>query len=183
MSDQPILQANGGGNAEAKPANPANAPQTRVTEANRVPMNLPELRLAVPDVPGYSLHWFLGQNVQRALRAGYEFLDASEANLTNAGVANDAATSGSTDLGSRVSVIAGGLVEGTMEPQRLYLMKIRQEWRDKDAAELEKVNERVAAAIRGGQPAPGQTVPGETGQDRLSRYLKKGQDLFIPKRR
>lgn len=75
-------------------------------------------------------------------------------------------------------------MEGTPEPQRLYLMKLRQEWRDKDVQKLEEINERVAAAIRGGRPAPGQVgAPGETPTDQLQRYLKKGQDLFIPKRR
>lgn len=178
------LQAN---NAPTKsaPANPANAPQKRVTEATRIPMNLPQAKLAVPEIPGYYLYWFLGQNVPRAQRAGYEFVDESEADLTNTGLADDASRSGNSDLGTRVSMIAGGLVEGTPEPQRLYLMKIRQEWRDKDVAALEAINERIAAAIRGGRPMPGGAggAPEETAHDKLQRYLKKGQDLFIPKRR
>lgn len=165
-------------------SNPANAPLKRVTEASRIPMSLPQAKLSVPEIPGFYLHWFLGQNVARAQRAGYEFVEEDEAQLNNHGLANDAATSGSTDMGTRVSVLAGGLVEGMIEPQRLYLMKLRQEWRDKDVKELEAVNERVAIAIRGGSPMPGQaSAPEETGDDRLKRYLKKGQDLFLPKRR
>lgn len=168
---------------KSTPANPANAPQKRVTEATRIPMNLPQLKLSVPEIPGYYLYWFLGQNVPRAQKAGYEFVEDSEVELTNTGLADDASKQGNSDLGSRVSVIAGGLIEGTVEPQRLYLMKIREDWHEADVKELEKVNERVAAALRGGQPVDGQNAPGETNLDRAQRYLKKGQDLFIPKRR
>lgn len=169
---------------KSEPANPANAPQKRVTEGSRIPMNLPTTKLAVPEIPGYYLYWFLGENVPRAQRAGYEFVDQDEVDMVNTGLADNASKSGNSDMGTRVSSVAGGLVEGSMEPRRLYLMKIRQEWRDKDVAALEQVNERIAAAIRGGQPMPGaQGAPNETGADRLQRYLKKGQDLFVPKRR
>lgn len=183
MTEQaPVLAKNDP--VKSEPANPANAPERRITAANRIPMNLPHSRLAVPEIPGYYLYWFLGTNVQSAMRAGYEFVDPTEADPTNTGLADDANRNGSTDLGTRVSVVAGGLIEGTAEPQRLYLMKLRQEWRDDDVMKLEEVNERVAAALRGGMPVPGQqAAPGETPQDQLQRYLKKGQDLFIKKRR
>lgn len=179
MSDQQILQASK--DAVQPQTNPANAPQKRVTEATRVPMTLPSAKLSVPEIPGYFLYWFLGQNIPRALKAGYEFVTEEEADVVNTGLADDASKQGNTDLGSRISVIAGGLVEGTVEPQRLYLMKLREEWRTKDVEALEQVNERVAAAIRGGRP--GGAAPGETGVDAQQRYLKKGQDLFYPKRR
>lgn len=180
--EQPILEAAGGTPLPPPTVNPANAPLRRVTEGSRIPMSVPQSKLTVPAIPGYYLYWFLGQNVPRALKAGYEFVDESEADVTNTGLADDANQQGNSDMGSRVSIVAGGLIEGTAEPQRLYLMKLRQEWRDKDAADLEAVNERIAAAIRGGQPAPGASAPGETNHDRLQRYLKKGQDLFIAKR-
>lgn len=180
--DQPILQAKSEPVKSAS-ANPANAPEKRVTERNRIPMNLPQLKLGVPEIPGFYLYWHLGQNIPRALKAGYEFVDAEEVELANSGLADDANKQGNSDLGSRVSTIAGGLIEGTPEPQRLYLMKIRNEWHEADAKGLEAVNERIASAIRGGRSAPGQDAPGETHQDKLQRYLKKGQDLFIPKRR
>lgn len=180
---QPILSSSSQP-VKSEPANPANAPQKRITEANRIPMTLPQTRLAVPEIPGHYLYWFLGQNVPRAQRAGYEFVDEGEVELNNSGIGDDTSRSGSTDLGSRVSVGAGGLIDGTTEPQRLYLMKIRQEWRDKDVQALEAVNEQIAAALRGGHTPPGATgAPGETSQDKLQRYLKAGQDLFIKKNR
>lgn len=179
------LEANPAPGAVLSPAaNPANAPRKQVTEATRIPMNLPGTKLSVPEIPGYYLYWFLGQNIPRAMKAGYEFVTDEEVDMVNTGLADDASKQGNTDLGSRVSAIAGGLVEGTAEPQRLYLMKLRQEWRDKDVRALEAVNDRVAAALRGGQAIAGQgNAPAETDLDRASRYLKKGQDLFIPKRR
>lgn len=178
----PILSASTQ-SVKSEPANPANVPQTRVTEANRIPMNLPSTKLSVPEIPGYYLYWFLGQNVARAIKAGYEFVDQAEVDMVNTGLADDASKQGNSDLGTRVSAIAGGLIEGTLEPQRLYLMKLRQEWRDKDVMELEQVNERIASAIRGGKPMPGASAPGETPVDVQKRYLKSGQDLFYPKRR
>lgn len=163
--------------------NPANAPATRVTEATRVPMSLPQLRLEVPAIPGYHTHWFLGKNVPRAIKAGYEFVSGEEAEVVNTGLANSREETGSTDMGSRISVFAGGTIEGTTEPERLYLMKLRQEWRDQDVKKLEEMNERIAAALRGGQTVPGASAPGETALDRSLRYIKKGQDLFYPKPR
>ena len=172
---QPVLSAT---------PNPGNAPRKRVTEATRIPMNLPATKLAVPEIPGHYLYWFLGSNIPRAQKAGYEFVTEDEVDVVNAGLADDASKSGSTDLGTRISVVAGGFSEGTTEPQRLYLMKLRSEWHDQDVLALEKVNDRVAAALRGGQAMAGSgNAPEETPLDRASRYLKKGQDLFIPKRR
>lgn len=163
-------------------SNPANPPRRQVSEATRIPMNLPSTKLSVPEIPGYYLYWFLGQNIPRAQKAGYEFVGEEEVDMVNTGLADDARKQGNTDLGTRISAVAGGLVEGTPEPQRLYLMKLRQEWRDQDVKALEAVNERVAAALRGGTPMAGAGgAPEETPLDRERRYLKKGQDLFYPK--
>ncbi len=162
--------------------NPANAPAKRVTEATRIPMSVPQLRLEVPEVPGYHLHWFLGTNVPRAVKAGYEFVEDDEVEVNNSGVADSKSDSGSTDMGSRISQLAGGLTPASAEPQRLYLMKLRSEWRTKDVQALEAVNEKIASALRGGQvPAGASGAPEEGPRDRASRYLKKGQDLFYPK--
>lgn len=164
--------------------NPANPAPKRVTEATRIPMSVPQLRLTVPEIPGFHLHWFLGTNVQRAIQAGYTFVEDDEVEVVNTGIADDAASSGSTDMGSRVSKFAGGLIQGTTEPQRLYLMKLPQEWRDADIKKLEETNERIAAALRGGNaPGPNGALTGESATDRGKKYLKAGQDLFFPKTR
>lgn len=163
--------------------NPANASQKRVSEADRIPMSVPQLKLAVPDKPGWHRHWFVAKNVARALKGGYTFVESEDVEVNNPDVAGAINSSGSTDMGSRVSMLAGGFMEGTTEADRLYLMEIPQEWRDKDMSKLEQVNENIAAALRGGLPIPGGTggAPQETGADRSRRYLKTGQDLFYPK--
>ena len=157
--------------------NVANPVEPRVTEATRVPLSVPTPRLAAAEIPGYHTHWFLGRNVPAAKKAGYEFVETEESVPNQKGVANDLASSGSSDMGTRVSVLAGGVAEGSGDPERLYLMKLRQEWRDKDVKALEAVNERIAQAIRGGN-APDKDG---RGSDPTNRYLKKGQDLFIPR--
>ena len=131
--------------------NPANMRDMRVTEANRIPMSTPQLKLAVPDIPGYAQHWFLSQNIEAALRAGYEYVDLDEVEVLGSGYANDLNQQGSTDLGTRVSLEAGRGAEWQGQPGRLYLMKIRQEWRDKDQKILEAKNEEIAQALRGGK--------------------------------
>ena len=173
------------GDAPTDQKNPANAPAKRATSATRIPMSVPQLRLEVPAIPGMHLHWFLSKSIPRAKKAGYTFVEDDEVDLANFGLADDASNSGNTDLGSRVSQFAGGMVEGTSDPQRLYLMKLPQDLRDEDCAALEATNEKIAAALRGGQTGPSGVgaAPQETPGDRGKRYLKAGQDLFIPKSR
>lgn len=161
--------------------NPANPRATRVTEATRRPMSLPQLSLQVPEIPGYYLYWFLDNQIEQALQAGYEFVDREEVTLNNRGVANDQTEDGNDDLGSRVSRVAGQ--SDGIQANRLYLMKLRQEWRDQDVAAMGARNEGIAAALRGGVSTGNEhgAAPGETPGDRAKRYLKTGQDLFYPK--
>lgn len=165
--------------------NPANSRATRVTEATRRPMSLPQLSLQVPEISGYYLYWFLDTQIEQAISAGYEFVERDEVSLNNRGVADDQTEDGNDDLGSRVSRVAGQAAAGHVNAQRLYLMKLRQEWRDKDVAAMAARNESIAAALRGGVSTGNEfgNAPGETPSDRSKRYLKTGQDLFYPKTR
>ena len=156
--------------------NPANAPEKRVTEATRVPMSVPTMKLAVPDITGFFLHWFTGTKVPRALKAGYSFVEDDEVTVENKGVADDLGLTGSTDLGSRISVLGGG-VSLLGEPERLYLMKLPEAWHRKDLEAKEAINERTARALRAG------IVGAENDPDKGRRYMKAGQDLFFPKAR
>lgn len=165
---------------QAETPSPANQRETRVTEATRIPMSLPELKLYVPDIPGYHLHWFRGARVGRAQQAGYEFVDPLEVTITNTSLADDASKSGNSDLGSRVSVVAGDADPANGSVERLYLMKIRQEWHEKDMAALEAKNEQIAAALRGN----GDVAPNPYGNEQ--RYIPsrgKQSNLFTPKQR
>lgn len=158
--------------AAAQP-NPANEPVKRVSEVDRVPMDLPELKLAVPDMPGYYLYWFLGKNTGKAQRAGYTFVDHDEVEITNVGIADDRSVSGSTDMGSRISVSAGAT--GEEDEERLYLMKLPIEWHQQDTAKKIANSESIAQQLRSGQ------LGSEGDPDRNKRYMKQGQDLFYPK--
>lgn len=167
-----------------KSVNPANTRDNSLPERTRIPMSVPQQKLAVPEIPGYHLHWFNGNHsrIQQALRAGYEFVDPSEVDVTNTGLADDAGKSGNSDMGSRVSIISGSDTDSDGGVPRLYLMKIRQEFWEEDQKTLEARNEQVAATIRGGGDVGNNPNGGE------NRYIpeshRKGvADLFTPKRR
>ena len=150
----------------------------RVTESSRIPMSAPHQRLAVPPIPGYHLHWFTSGRVHRALRAGYSHVTPNDGvDVMNAGLADPKSAVGSTDLGENISIISGdGVPEGQDEPDRLYLMKLPKEWWEKDQKTLLERNESIAATLRGG------LAGAEDDPEKAKRYLKSGQDLFIPKR-
>lgn len=156
-------------------ANPSNAAPKRVTEATRVPMSVPSLRLEVPEIPGYHLHWILDRNIPRAHRAGYSFVEPGEVETNNFDLAGDSAKDGNTDMGSKISTLAGGVSEETRQSQRLYLMKLPEEWWQKDQAARDEVNEGVAKQLRTGMAGA------ENDPEKAMRYLKEGQHMFVPR--
>ena len=156
------------------PANPASGQEKVIP---RIPMSLPQLKLSVPDIPGYHLHWMVGtaSRIKQAQAAGYEFVDSDEIDIPNTGLADDASSSGNTDLGSRVSALAGNSVGEDGSASRLYLMKLKQEWWEEDQKLVEARNEQVAASLRG------------TGQGE-NRYIPASHkdavaNIFTPKHR
>jgi hypothetical protein len=144
-------------------------------EEGYISMSVPRQRLAAPEIPGYHTHWFVGMpdRIQQAMQAGYAWVDQQEVALSNFDLAGDGRPIEGTDLGTRVSTIAGGLYEGTMQPQRLYLMKIPQWLWEKHQESLDVVNENIAAALRGERQAfvssPKDAKAGR-GQDFSHRY-------------
>lgn len=162
-----------------KAPNPASAQAAPKLDAKtRVPMSVPQRHLEVPDIPGYHQHWFLQSRVARALQAGYTFVDPAETDVPNFDLAGDAEASGSSDMGSRVSVPSA--VGGDSE-ERLYLMKLPQELWEQDQAALLARNERIASALRGGDQ-PGAN-PGDKSQNYIPEHMRRGmKNLFTPKR-
>lgn len=163
-----------------KVSSPANLPSKRVTEATRIPMSLPKQQLEVPEIPGYVMQWFADRPglISRARAAGYEFVGQDEVMVNNFGLAADVLQTGNTDLGNQISIHGGTNESGGSE--RLYLMKIRQEWWEKDQKVIADRNEAVAAAIRGGELGVGEG--GETRADFGKRYVKRQADnLFTRK--
>jgi hypothetical protein len=162
-------------------ANPANAAEKRKQGRERIPMSLPQQKLAVPELPGYHLHWMIGRpdRIAQAERAGYTFVTQDEVDMNTTGLADGTDSSGHTDLGSRVSHVSGTDERG--EATRLYLMKLPLEYWEEDQAKLAQVNENIAATIRGER---GIQATGE-GMDNSHRYAPDGgnKNLFQPKRR
>lgn len=160
---------------ETTGTNLGNAPARRVTAENRVPMSLPNTKLAIPHMDGFYLYWHLGKDVPAARKAGYQHVEDHELDVEQKNVANSAADSGSTDMGSNISVSAGRGLGEDLQAERLYLMKLPQEFRDADLAAQGKVNESIAVALRAG------SLGADKDPDRNKRYMKAGQDLFYPK--
>jgi hypothetical protein len=139
---------------------PANERVTSTEARSRIPMSLPVQKLAVPEIPGFHLHWMRGDaaRIMQAQRAGYSFVTQDEVELANTGIANDTDNSGNTDMGTRVSIVSGGDVDSGGQPERLYLMKLREEFWEEDQKVLADRNESIAQTLRGGKN-PGQDAP------------------------
>lgn len=165
--------------AEMAKTNPANEPET--APRRRIPMALPTLKLEIPKIPGHVCHWFRGssQRIQQALNAGYEFVKRDEVQVNGVGLASDYLGDGNSDLGTRVSVSAGGDDPEGQQGLRLYLMKIKQELWDEDQIAVDERHESIAAQLRGDRGFS------EAGQDTSNRYTRGEQKthMFNPKRR
>jgi hypothetical protein len=162
--------------ASMQKSNPANPPEKAPRQ--RIPMALPTLKLAIPEVPGYVLHWFRGnsQRINQAIQAGYEFVERGEVEVNGVGLANSYESDGNTDLGTRVSVSAGS--EGDDgNTSRLYLMKIKQEHWNEDELAVQANHEQIAAQLRGDKGFA------QGGQDTSNSYSRgENRNMFQPRR-
>lgn len=116
---------------------------------SRIPMSVPKLKLEVPPIPGYRTYWFKDEpgRIAQAMAAGYTFVDEDEVDLNiTSTLAESSLGNGNTDLGSRIS-----LVGDRSTGERLYLMKIPEEYYLQDQAALEEVNSRVDRTIKKGR--------------------------------
>lgn len=157
--------------------NPANLPGKTAGERKRIPLSVPQRKLEVQDIPGYHTHWFRGtaQRLAQAERAGFEYVHPDEVSLTDVSIGGDAMKAGNTDLGSRVSRIEGGEVDGNGQAVRMYLMKQKNEYWKEDQAILQERNDSIADSLTtayrtggiGGKDA------GETAEDASLRYVDK----------
>lgn len=162
-------------------ANPSNTPGKTSAERKRIPMSVPVQKLEVPEIPGFHLHWFRGDaaRIERAKAGGYEFVDAPEVSLNNVSLGGDSAASGSTDMGSRVSIVAGKELGPDGQPIRMVLMKIRQEWWEDDQKLVEAQNAKIADSIMGGR-AQSQAADAGDGNIRYVGSATKIPELFTP---
>lgn len=164
--------------------NPANEGKRELPKGFR-PMTSATLRLEVPDKDGWHRHWFRGtpERIARAKQAGYTFVDPQEVDTNNFDIAGDSMDSGSTDLGSAVSVISGDDIGNDGQPGRMYLMECPNEWYEEAQKVLVERNEEVASALRGGRIGMDGTI---AGGDPSTQYRDKSiaiPDLFNPNKR
>ena len=158
--------------------NPANAPED-FDESQWVPMSAPVARLQIPEKPGYHRHWFRNEpgRIERAQRAGYRFVDASEVSVVNRSLGGAPEEGGNTDLGSRVSVAAGGIADNG-QAMRLYLMECPQHLYKKNLAMLQADTDNTVTALSAGRGGKDDN-PAEGGKtyirgDLPSLFKKKG---------
>lgn len=172
---------NGLGTAPPHTPNPANAPDKQKPGRDRIPMSLPQQKLAVPEIPGYHCHWMRGDaaRLHQAMRAGYAFVDQDEVDLNTFGLGDGPESSGHTDLGSRVSLVSGKGENGGVE--RLYLMKLPLELWEQDQAAMAVRQEQIAGQLRGDR---GFSQAGlDTDHRYAGRQSSENRNLFIPKNR
>jgi hypothetical protein len=131
-------------------ANPANLTQeSKGNRKARVPMSVAMRKLEVPEIAGYHLHWIKESNIPRALAAYYEFVEDREVPINQRNPGMDTEQSGNTDLGSRVSIAAG--IGGDNKPERLYLMKLSEEYWLEDRAKIDDRNASMMGQIFRGE--------------------------------
>jgi len=130
--------------------NPANLTQESPGNRRaRVPMSVAMRKLEVPEIPGYHTHWIKESNIPRAKAAWYEFVDDHEVPINQRNPGMDTEISGNTDLGSRVSIAAG--IGADSKPERLYLMKLKEEYWTQDRAKIDGRNAEMMGQIFRGE--------------------------------
>ncbi len=160
--------------AEMVKQNPSVAPGKPVAERKRVPLSIPQRKLEVPEIPGFHLRWIEGtaQRLAQAERAGFVFVEPHEVELNEVSIGGDATKSGNSDMGSRVSVVAGGISDDS-QALRLYLMKQRMEDYLEDQKLLDDRNGSIADALTRAYRTGtvGGRDQGETADDAAHRYV------------
>jgi len=165
--------------AEAIKTNPANSLPVAEKRATpkRIPMSVPQAKLAVPEIPGYHQHWFTSDRVARAQQAGYSFVDPDETDTSLLEIAGGE----NQDMGTRVSAYAGTEIDPRDgQPKRLYLMKIPLEFWNEDQRNLERRSESMLDALRAGVPA---TNPGADNSNRyIPEHAEANRNVFRPRK-
>lgn len=155
--------------ANPNPANPHEDVAPQRSARRRIPMSIPRRKLETTDIPGFHQHWFVEENIERAIQAGYTFVDDKEVTVTQSGVGNSLELSGNQDLGSRVRVVAGLGRDG--KGSYLTLMKLKEEFRREDQVMIEERNASVLQQIFRGEMIYG--TENESQSDRNLRYVDR----------
>jgi hypothetical protein len=155
--------------------NPSNVAEKKNSNKNRIPMSVPQQKLVAPEIPGYHCHWMLGtaSRLAQARKAGYTFVEDDETDVNNFDLGGNPEDSGNTDMGSRVSIVAGGDTSPDGDAVRLYLMKLPQELWEADQAALGDLNEEKAASLRGDNQIEAGYIPSSHRKNVAELFRKK----------
>lgn len=151
--------------ATFNPANQGGATTERA-QRKRIPLSVPRRKLECTPIPGFVLYWFKDSNVPAAIQGGYDFVENNEVVLNQSNPANPSDSSGNTDLGSRVTVIGDRIGERGV-PERLVLMKIREDWWREDRALLDNENAAIIESVFGQN-----TILGAERGDHSQSYVR-----------
>lgn len=163
--------------------NPANkAVEPSGNRRARVPMSVAMRKLEVPEIPGYHTHWIKTSEIPRAIAAWYEFVDDDEVPINQRNPGVDTEISGNTDLGSRVSIAAG--IGADDKPERLYLMKLKEEYWLKDRLAIDTRNANIMGAIFRGEKIISDSPVGTRRGDNSMDYvdMERTKAVFSRKR-
>lgn len=167
----------------AQKGNPSSAAATAVRDEDFINMSASERMLEVPPIEGYVLYWFADRpgRIGRKLAEGWEFVEQDEIRVPNfKTIAGTVAESGSTDLGTRVSV--HGYEGDNGQSVRLYLLKIKRElWTKRVDDPREARSEQIASAMKGRRIG----LEREQGEDAQRRYIPRvtGRTTLFDKKR
>lgn len=169
-------------------SNPANAPRA-ITAENRVPMSLPLQKLEAPKLIGFHTHWMRSDEsrIRQAMRAGYTFveqadLDEAGGGINNFDIAGDAKAGGSSDMGSRITVLSGSETDRSGRPVRLVLMKLPEQFRKADLDAQAMMADNVVAALRSEKGA-NQEEAAKRQHDMSNRYRGDSNRNIFTKRK
>lgn len=132
--------------------NPASDPEADFDESKWVPMGAKSGRLKVPVKPGWHRHWFRNEpgRIERAMQAGYRFVDPEEISMIPQQLGGSVEQGGSTDLGSKVSVAAGGFGDQG-QALRLFLMECPMHLYERAKAMLQRDTDNTVDALAAGR--------------------------------
>jgi hypothetical protein len=148
----PPVQTNGDVQTPQENPNPATSADVVFDESKWVPMGSKSGRLKVPEKPGWHRHWFRTEpgRIERAMQAGYRFVDPAEISMIPQQIGGTPEQGGSTDLGSRVSVAAGGFADNG-QALRLYLMECPMHLYQRAKAMLQDDTDNTVQALAAGR--------------------------------
>ncbi len=168
-------------------SNPAN--NRVVTRETRVPMSLPLQKLDMPKIPGFHTHWMRADEsrIRQAMKAGYTFVEQADldeigAAVNNFDIGGDAQASGSSDMGSRITVLSGNETDATGKPVKLVLMKLPQAWRDEDMKAQEQQADNTVRALRS-EGGASQEEAAKRQHDMSNRYRGETNRNIFSKRK